>query len=209
MVSINTPETVTDLQHLTREYASFSRSRGGLGNVLGGVVGLIVFGVVWLLGSRFSTAVIAIILTLVWLIGKEVIRQRVYRRFGQAQEIWTGSQQRAHQFTTLLLTLASLGFAVALIAGGWLTKPVAWPYFVFCVVAPLIVWRLLFTAPEMVLGIVLLFMCAVVASGHTPDLLGLLVGPVYALAMIPLGLKEHQQFLTLERRLQPNSGGAQ
>jgi hypothetical protein len=196
------PNTIADLQQLTQEYAGFARSRAGLGNVLGGVVGLIVFGAVWRFGSNLVTAILAVGLTLVWLVGREVLRQRLYRRFGQARELWTGSQRRAHRFLAIILTAALLGFAVVIIAGGWLAKPVGWPYLIFCLVTPFIVWRSLFTIPEMILGFDLLFVSAIIASGHTPNLLGLLAGPAYALALIPLGLQEHRQFHALERRLQ-------
>ena len=203
-----TPAHVADLQQLSRDYASFSRSKSGLGNVLGGVIGLVVFGAVWLLGGGIASAIITVGLTLVWLIGKEAIRRRLYRRFGEAREIWAGSARRTHRFMSIILTLAALGFAAYLIADGWVLKPVGWPYLIFCLVTPLIVWRTFFTVPEMVLGFDLLFMGAITASGHTPDLLGLATAPAYAAAMIGLGLAEHRQFKALERRLQASGGDA-
>jgi hypothetical protein len=90
------PDTIANLQRLSQGYASFSRSRGGLGNVLGGVVGLVVFGTVWLLGGTIGSAIITVGLTLVWLVGKEVIRRRLYRPIGQAREVWTGTARRTH-----------------------------------------------------------------------------------------------------------------
>jgi hypothetical protein len=203
------PDTITNLQQLAQEYASFSRSRAGLGNVLGGIVGLIIFSMIWLFGHGLAVAIISIGLTLVWLIGKTILRRQLYRPFGQAREQWAGGQRRQHLIISGIFTLASLGFAVAIIAGGWLSKPaVAWPYLVFCLVTPIIAWLSLFTISEMILGFDLLFMCAIVASGHTPDLLGLATAPAYALAMIPLGLSEHRQFQDVKRRLQARSMAA-
>ncbi len=201
-------ERIAELQQLSHDYASFSRSRSGLGNVLGGVIGLVVFGAVWLLGGGIASAIITVGLTLVWLVGKEVIRQRLYRRFGEAREEWTGSTRRVHRILASIFTVALLGFAVYLVADGWLLKPTGWPYLIFCLVTPWFAWRSFFTVPEMILGFDLLFMGAITASGHTPDLLGLLAAPAYAAAMIPLGLAEHRQFRALERRLRASGEDA-
>jgi hypothetical protein len=171
-------DAIADLQRLTREYASFSRSRGGLGNVLGDVVGLVVFGAVWLLGGSLAAAVIAVGLNFLWLVGKEVIRQHLYLRFGRARELWTGKPRREHQLATLIITLFLLAFAVEIVAGGWLGK-LAWPYLVFCLLMPWIVWRYLHTGHEIAIGVGLLFMCAVTASSHAPALLVLLFRPAY------------------------------
>jgi len=106
-----------------------------------------------------------------------------------------------------IVTLAMVGFAILLIANGWLTKPAAWPYLIFCVVTPWIVWRSFFTTPELALGFDLLFIGAITASGHTPDFWGLLTAPAFAAAMIPVGLAEHRRFQALARRLSAQSGG--
>lgn len=194
--------TIAEMRRLTEEYASFSRSRGGLGNVLGGVAGLAVFGAIWLFGGNVLTAILSIVLTAVWLVGKELIRGRLYRRFGQAREVWTGAPRRGHQIIVSIFTLLLLGFAVWIVADGWLAKPaVAFPYLIFCLLAPLIAWRYLYTTHDMVIGFGLLFLCAVTASGHTPFLLAQVAVPVYAVAMIVLGLAEHRQFQALAVRL--------
>ncbi len=201
-----TRDTIVEVQGLTREYASYSRSRGGLANVLGGVVGLVVFGAIWLFGGNPATAALTAGLTIVWLIGKEVIRRRLYRGFGEAREVWTGSSRNTHRFTALILTVALLVCAALLVATGWATKPVAWPYLVGCLVTPWILWRYLYTIHETMIGFGLLFMCAITASGHTPALLGLAFVPAYAAAMIPLGLAEHRQFRALQTRLHARAG---
>jgi len=198
-----TRETIADMQQLTREYASYSRSRGGLVNVLGGVVGLVIFGAVWLFGGNPATAVLTVGLTFVWLVGKEVIRRRLYRGFGEAREVWSGSPRRTHQYLAWIFTPLLLAFAVWIVAAGWLSKPaVAAPYLVFCLATPWIIWRYLYTLNEIMIGFGLLFMSAVTASGHTPFLVGLLMVPCYAAAMIPLGLAEHRQFKGLRTRLE-------
>lgn len=198
---------IGELQQLTRDYASYSRSRGGLGNVLGGAVGLVVFVAIWLFGGNAVTAALTIGLTALWLVGKEVIRRRVYRRFGQAQETWSGTMQRTHRLGLLIFTPLLLAFAVWIVAAGWLSRPaVGLPYLIFCLATPLIIWRYLYTVNEIIIGFGLLFMCAITASGHTPYLLGLLIVPCTAAVMIPLGLAEHRQFQALQARLGARRG---
>ena len=202
MTATDQRAAIGELQQLTRDYASYSRSRGGIGNVLGGVVGLVVFGALWLFGGNALTTMLTIGLTSVWLAGKEVIRRRLYRRFGRAEEVWTGTVRCTHRIALWLFTPLLLAFAVWVVAAGWLARPaVALPYLVFCIATPLLIWRFLFTWNEIIIGFGLLFMCAITASGHTPNLWALLIVPAYAAAMIPLGLTEHRQFQTLEARL--------
>ncbi len=200
-------DTIAEVQGLTREYASYSRSRGGLANVLGGVVGLVIFGALWAFGGNPATAALTVGLTLVWLVGKEVIRRRLYQGFGEAREVWTGQSRRTHQVLVWIFTPLLLAFAVWIVAAGWLSRPaVAVPYLVFCLATPWIMWRYLYTLNEIMIGVGLLFMSAVTTSGHTPALLGLLTVPCYAAAMIPLGLTEHRQFKGLRTRLQARRG---
>lgn len=199
--------TLAEMQKLTRQYASYSQSRSGLGNVLGGTVGVVVFFGVWLLGAGAAAATLTVGLTAVWLAGKEIIRRRLYRRFGQAQEIWTNPARRTHKIYVGGLALLLAGFAIAIIAAGFLTKPQGWPYLIFCLVTPLVAWWLLRTVNELVIGFGLLFMCAITASGHMPMLLGLLIVPCYGVALIGLGLAEHRQFQALAAQLAARRGG--
>jgi hypothetical protein len=194
--------TLGELQRLTREYARYGRSRGGLGTMLGGCAGLLVFLAVWLFGGNAATASLAVGLTALWLVGKDVIRRRYYQRYGVARETWTSEARRVHRTTLLLITPLLLAFALWIVAAGWLSHPaISLPYLVFCLATPWIIGRSLFTLNEIMVGTGLLFICAVLASGHTPALLGLLVVPTYALAMLPLGWAEHRQFRFLAARL--------
>ncbi len=108
--------TVGELRELSQEYASYSRSRGGLGNVLGGVAGLVIFAALWLLGRGGVMAGITVGLTVAWLVGKEVIRQRIYRPFGEAREAWPEAQRRGHLVTVGLITAVLAVFLVMIIA---------------------------------------------------------------------------------------------
>ncbi len=207
MDTVYARDTIAEMQGLTREYASYSRSRGGLANVLGGVIGLVIFGAVWIFGGTPATAALTVGLTSVWLVGKDIIRRRLYRGFGEAREGWADQSRRTHQALMWIFTPLLLAFAVWIVAAGWLSRPaVSLPYLVFCLATPLITWRLLYTLNDITIGFGLLFMSAVTASGHTPALLGLAFVPVYAAVLIPLGLTEHRQFKGLRTRLQGRRG---
>src|SRR5438445_11021691 len=97
------------VQQLAEEYASYTVSKNGLGNVLGGSVGIAIFLVNGLLGRGLWTTVLTISLTVVWLGGKEVIRRRLYRIFGDVQESWSAKRRREHSYIIVSLALASVG----------------------------------------------------------------------------------------------------
>ena len=202
--------SISKMQQLTRDYASFSQSRSGLGNVLGGVAGLLVFAALLLLGHGVLAAILTLGPTVIWLIGKEIIRRRLYRTFGDSRETWTASQRRGHAIIVsiigLVLAACAVLFAAYTIAGkaSWSTTI---PYLIFCLVTPWIAWRYLRTANELMLGCYLLFASAIAVSGHAPDLLLFAaILPLYSLALIWVGLNEHRQFQELATRLQTSDG---
>jgi len=201
--------TVGELRELSQEYASYSRSRGGLGNVLGGVAGLIIFAALWLLGPGGVMAVITVGLTVAWLVGKEVIRQRIYRPFGEAREAWPEAQRRGHLVTVGLITAVLAVFLVMIVAHSLITSgpwSVAAPYALFCLVTPWIAWRYLRTANELMVGVYLLFSYAITSAGFTPDrLITVALLPGYAALLVIFGLREHRQFKALALRLRPGS----
>ena len=190
--------SLAEIQQLTREYASFSQRRSGLGNVLGGVAGVLIFLALWLLGPGAVTAAITLGLTVVWLVGKEVIRQRLYRPFGDAREFWPEPERRSHRIIVCVLAIFLAGFAVAIVVHT-VTASASWaiavPYLLFCLVTPWITWRYLRTANEGVVGLYLLFASAVTCAGFVPDpLLFAAILPLYSVLLIGLGLREHRQF---------------
>jgi hypothetical protein len=196
--------SIAELQRVTREYASFSQSRGGLGNVLGGVVGLISFAALWLLGG-VALAALSVGLTVTWLVGKETIRHRLYRPFGDAQEIWSASQRRGHAIAAIASGLGLAALAVLPVGDTQLTQSlwsIPLPYLIVCLAAPWIVWRYLRTGNELLVGFYLLFMSAVAVSGWTPNrILFSAILPSFSVILIVLGAKEHRQFQKLAARL--------
>ena len=197
--------SLAEMQHVTREYASFSQSRGGLGNVLGGVAGLIGFAALWLLGRGVALAALAVGLTAAWLVGKELIRRRFYRPFGDAREIRSAAHRRSHVIAAALMPVGLVAF-VALPVGQARSITPPWslplPYLIACLVSPWIVWRYLRTDNEIVVGFYLLAMSAMTSAGVVPDrlLFGVIL-PLYSVMLIGLGVKEHRQFQALAARL--------
>jgi hypothetical protein len=202
--------SIHELQQVTQEYASFSQSRGGLGNVLGGMVGLMSFAALWLLGG-IALAALSVGLTLTWLVGKEIIRHRVYRPFGDAQEIWSVSQRRGHAIAAIASGLGLVVLAVLPVGDTQLTTSlwsIPLPYLIVCLAAPWIVWRYLRTSNEILVGFYLLFLSAVAVSSWTPNhILFTVILPSYSVILIVLGVKEHLQFGKLAARLRVRHEG--
>lgn len=203
--------SIVEMQQLTQEYASFSQSRGGLGNVLGGLAGVIVFAAMWILGRGIVTAVLTMGLTVLWLSGKEIIRWRLYQAFGDAREVWPTIQRRTHMIVVAILTVILVGGGVVILVRALaLTTPwrIAVPYLIFCLATPWIAWRYLRTVNELMVGFYLLFASAVTSAGFVPDrLVFAAILPLYSLTLIVLGVKEHRQFQELVARLRARSGG--
>jgi hypothetical protein len=197
--------SITELQLVTQEYASFSQSRGGLGNVLGGVAGLAAFAAMWLIGPGLVAAVLTAGMTLAWLAGKEIIRRRLYRPFGEARETWPATQRRRRAIAVSIIAAVLAAFAV-LLALHVLLERTAWslalPYLVFCFVTPWLAWRYLRTENELMVGFFLLFVSAITSAGFVPDrLLFSAILPLYSALLIVIGLREHRQFQALAARL--------
>lgn len=204
-------------QTLTETYASFSQSRGGLGKVLGGIVGLVIILAATLLGGGVFTAVLTIGATALWLVGKELIRVWLYRPLGTAQAVWTPDKRREHLRLTGFVALIAVGITVMMLLNADLTSPETRVYLAFIVVMPFLTWRLLRTSLEFVVGVFLLAACAVHGAGGAYSLLpstdlSLLMAlsqsaPTWsslfgALVLIRVGWQEHQHFQALMAQMQ-------
>jgi hypothetical protein len=202
--------SIGEIQQVTQEYASFSQSRSGLGNVLGGVAGLVAFAAMWLLGQGIVTAVLTAGATVAWLVGKEIIRTRLYRPFGDARETWPAGQRRAHLISVAIVAAVLAVFAVLIVVHALLTNTswsIVLPYLVYCAVTPWIAWRYLRTTNEFMVGLFLLLASAITSAGFVPDrLLFTAILPLYSVALIVFGLKEHRQFQALAARLRAQRG---
>ncbi|HEU4323833.1 MAG TPA: hypothetical protein VFS21_11855 [Roseiflexaceae bacterium] len=197
-------------QELTREYASYTHSRSGLGNVLGGIAGLVVYfsGLLW--GPGVATAAVTIVATVVWLVGKEVLRRRVYQAFGAAREPWPASARRLQIGLVTFLTLVTIGILVVVGLEGSFGEPRFWPYILFVAAIPPIAWCFLRTSNEFIVGVFLLCACAVTSAGGAYDLAGIGLAffgvPIVSVVLLVLGVQEHRHFLGLRARLRAIQG---
>ena len=194
-------------QQLTQEYASYSQSRNGLGNVLGGVAGLVIYVANGLLGPGLPTAAITIGLTVLWLIGKEVIRRRLYRSFGEAREIWAPTARTWHIAIVILLAGLIFGMLIWGIFSGRFANVRMWPAFLIYAAIPVISWRYLRSINEFLIGVPLLIACAYTSMGGAGGFWDQLQIPLYAAVMIAIGIAEHRQFQVLAARLRAQRGG--
>ncbi|MFO7323286.1 MAG: hypothetical protein DIU68_016270 [Chloroflexota bacterium] len=207
-------EDIHRRQQLSEAYASYSQTRGGLGKVLGGVVGLVVILAGTLLGGGVVTAGLTIGATLVWLLGKELIRARFYRPLGEVKEVWPDEKRREHLLFTGFVALISAGVAAFIIFNVGINNPGNWIYLAFVVLMPVLTWRYLRTPLEFIVGVFLLSACAVHGAGGAyslaPEDFSLeamsKVAPAWpafigAVVLIGVGLREHRYFQELTSRL--------
>ncbi len=194
---------LAETQRLAQEYASYSQSRNGLGNVLGGVAGLLVYLTGVLLGPGLPTAIITIGLTIAWLIGKEVIRRRVYRTFGDARERWSPVQRRLHIGLTAFVALVALGIWGLFLVKGQVGNPRGWPYLAFIAAMPFITWLYLRTPYEFIIGVFLVCASAVTSAGGAYGLSAWYAWfvPICAALMLVLGVQEHRRYAALTAQL--------
>lgn len=193
-------ESIQRAQRLAQDYASYSWRKNGLGSILGGIIGLVIYLVNAVFASGPLLMALTVGLTFFWLIGKEVIRQRVYRTFGYAYELWPPRDRRAHFFYISLIELCILGCWILFLTRLY-SQPIYWLLAVASLlIVPWICWRYLRNGDEFVIGVFLLLTCIMNSIGVTmpphniEQLLGTLVFPLMGLGMIGRGIHEHREF---------------
>jgi hypothetical protein len=198
-----------EVQRLAEEYASYSVSKSGLANVLGGIAGIVIYLLNGLLGRSIWTTILTIALTISWLAGKELFRTLLYRPFGTAQEKWSEGQRRGQVWLTRFFMLMVVLFWFMFLDGYFrgnisLTRLVLG--LAVAASMPWIAWRSLHNMDEVMVGTFLLLSCALVSVG---SLLGEGFAawavaawmPLYALMLLGRGLDEHRRFHHLARQL--------
>jgi hypothetical protein len=198
-----TPGRLAQIEALTRRYARYSRSAGGLGTLLGGVFCLLsYFGGALLpltLGLRVSLA----LLPLAWIAAKEWIRLTLYQSQGRVRETPERSQWRWHVGLTAFIAIASLAIICAVLFHTHASRhPVAWLYLAYVAALPVLTWYFLWSIPEFVVGGFLLCQAAVAAAGLTYPLGSQIQAPLMAIVAILVGWREHREFRALRRDLE-------
>lgn len=114
-MSSNVASRVDQIQALTRRYARYSRSAGGLSSVLGGVLCLVAyFGGPLLPASPWATLVL-IAIPAVWLLAKGWMIRRYYQQLGRVEQQESAPERRAHRLNVVVVVLVALAITGGLV----------------------------------------------------------------------------------------------
>jgi hypothetical protein len=201
-----TDEPIADrlarLSALTRAYARFSRSAGGLGTLLGGAFCLVAYFAGALMPLTPVSRTALALLPLAWIASKEWLRVGLYQAQGRVREAPDRVQYRWHVGLTVFVAATSvLIFGVVLFYAHAPFSPVTAIYLAYVLALPVLTWYFLWSIPEAVVGIFLICQAAVVAVGIHYPLGSQLQAPVMAIVAIVVGWREHREFLKVRSDL--------
>jgi hypothetical protein len=209
-------ERIQEVQRLAEEYASYSASKSGLGNVFGAVAGIVIYLVNGIIGRSIWTTIVTIGLTMLWLVGKEIMRRRVYQPFGEARERWSEKQRSRHLGYVMLITLVTVGiwiwFGLTYIFMHTITPFQLITGLAFATSMPWITQRYLRNEDELMVGVFLLLCCAIVSVGgvlgsqNWEAWAGSSCFALYSLMLLCRSIVEHRQFRQLATQLQLQEG---
>jgi len=197
------------LADLTRRYARFSVSAGGLGSALGGALVLVAYFVGALAPDLSTGGRVGLATTpLVWIVVKELLRSRYYQRFGRVEEVRPVFDRRLHLGLTLFTALVSVGIVVTVLVRQW---PLQWDvgtvgYLAYVAAMPLLVWLFMRTPLEFIVGVFLVAQAALALAGGAYRLWDQPQAPIGGVALLVVGVSQHLEFLRLERELKSLRG---
>jgi hypothetical protein len=199
--------TAEHLAILTRRYARFSRSAGGLASVLGGGLALVAY----LAGALSAPEGLWGRLALasapfVWIGAKEVLRRRYYQPLGRVEQPRTAYERRWHLGFTIFTAIVSVAVvAVVLwetvVRGRGLPPAGVLGYLAIVAVMPVLVWHFMKTPLEFIVGVFLVCQAALMLGGTSYALWEQPQAPIAAVALVGLGIKQHLEFLSLRSEL--------
>lgn len=205
---------LAEVQALTRDYSRYSRSAGGLSAVFGGAFCLLSY----LLGAMLTiTPLLTLILFVIpvaWLVLKQVAAGLYQQRHGRVQELSVIPQRRIR-----ILLLVGVVVVIAIVAIGKVIEiqpfgAAPWSlakalHLTMLIAIPIIAWRYLHTPLDLVVGGFLFCQASLALLGHAYPLWssGIVFVPA-AIAMIVIGLREHQKFHFIDQRLRTLSNGS-
>jgi hypothetical protein len=208
-----------ELESLTRSYARYSRSAGGVSSVLGGVLCLLAYLGGPLLPATPATRAMLIAIPAVWLLAKGWMMRHYYQRMGHVEQWETPQERRMHWFCVAVALLVAVAITASI---GMAARPHAWSlppgmlgYLALVWLLVVAAWRRLRSPLDFIVGTVLFCQAAMISAGgfypligttHTPQALLMslvaLMFPLAALALIAKGVTEHRQFRELRLRLE-------
>lgn len=195
------------LARLTRGYARYSKSAGGLASVLGGGLALVAYVMGALappegLWGRLALASAPF----VWIGVKEALRRRYYQPLGRVEEPKTDYERRWHPGLTLFTAAVSLAIVVvvaweSIVRGGGLPPAGMLGYLAIIALMPVLVWYFMRTPVEFIVGVFLVCHAALMLGGNSYALWEQPQAPIAAVVLVGLGIKQHLEFRRLRREL--------
>lgn len=196
-----------ELESITRDYARYAESAGGLAAVAGGTLCLLSFALGAALAPTLALRLTLMAIPVIWLVLKQIIANRYYQRLGRAVEML----DRGRVLTRRALIAGTAALIVIIMLGVLLddesvplpkTTLEAGLYLAILVAIPLIAWRWLRTPIELVVGTFLLCQAALAGKGGSYPLwsTALIFLPA-GVMMIASGVRDHQRFRVLQKRI--------
>jgi hypothetical protein len=208
-----------ELESLTRSYARYSRSAGGVSSVLGGVLCLLAYLGGPLLPATSLTRTMLIAIPAVWLLAKGWMMRHYYQRMGHVEQHETPQERRVHGFGVAVTLLVAITVTTTI---GIAARPHVWSlpagtlgYLALVWLLVVAAWRWLRSPLDFIVGTFLFCQAAMISAGGFYPLIGTthtqqallmslvaLMFPLAALALIAKGVAEHRQFRELRLRLE-------
>ena len=208
-----------ELEALTRAYARYSRSAGGLGSVLGGALCLVSYfgGALLPLDPAVRTVLIA--MPFLWLGAKLWLTRNYYQRFGRVEELVKRSERLTYRFCVAVSVLVALVITIVSLIGVFRHPDKATAglvgYLTLIWLLPLAAWRWMRSAMDFIIGVFLICQAALACVGQAYPMIGLThdaeaaklsliaaMFPLISLIMIGAGITEHRRFHAIRDRLE-------
>ncbi len=201
------PSPATDplarLAAATARYAAYSRSAGGLGLMVGGILCLAAFvaGATVTLTPPLRYALAAA--PVLWLLSKELLRALYYQRDGGALERLSAKQRRNHRWMVAYLA----GMSLLIVVGAASTAGARawhWPgigYLAIVAAMPLVAARWFWSTGDFLVGVLLISQAAVVIAGDHYPWYWIAIAAAFAAIAVATGWREHRDYLRLRGEL--------
>ncbi len=207
MTDSSPSDRLAELESITRDYARYAESAGGLAAVAGGALCLLSFGLGAALAPTTAVRVTLMAIPVLWLALKQFVAHRYYQRLGRVGE----TLDRGRVLTQRCLIAGVAALVVIIMIGTLLgdegaalprTSLVTGLYLAILVAVPVIAWRWLRTPIDLAVGTFLLCQAALAGMGRSyPLWSAALIFVPAAVLMIASGVRDHRRFRVLEQRI--------
>lgn len=210
-----------ELETLTRDYARYSRSAGGLASVLGGVFCLGSYLAGGLLPLTPVLRAVLVALPLVWVLVRQWLVRRYYQRYGRVEEQVRASERLTHWCCVATVVGVATWVTVAVVSRHGALAPGDYGYLALVWLLAPVVWFWLRSPLDFIVGTFLFCQAAVTCAGFTYPVVGTgaaaanppmalmtLMFPLVAVVFMVVGVIEHRRFLALCERLARLRDGA-